>query len=125
MSDLKVGQFFHLSEFRSPNGEGIPRRTHHEIRQLCSLYLDPLRREFGVVTVTSGHRPQKYNDTHGGAPESQHVYGSWGYGVAADVRAARGRPSDWYRFLDSLGAGGLGRYDTHVHVDNRPGRARW
>lgn len=116
---------FALSEFVGRDGERPPGRSLPVLRNLCRLYLEPLRASYGPVTVLSGHRSPQHNAAVGGAPLSQHVYGEHGYGVAADVRCARGTPREWYAYLEQLHPGGLGLYPTHVHVDNRHGRARW
>jgi len=35
-------------------------------------------------------------------------------------------PADVYAYADSLGLGGVGRYDTFTHIDTRSnGPARW
>lgn len=125
MPTTRITPHFSLSEFVSHDGELVPARSRGVLERLCRRYLEPLRDRFGPVTVISGHRSARHNAEVGGAPRSQHVYGAWGYGVAADVRCERGSPREWYEFLNGLGAGGLGLYDGHVHVDNRPGRARW
>lgn len=116
---------FRTEEFKCHDGTPVPLESHRALLRLCLRYLEPLRSRFGPVYVASGHRPQAYNDAHGGAPLSQHVYGAHGYGVAADVMCQRGYPTDWFEFLDALGPGGLGQYLSYVHVDNRRGRARW
>lgn len=94
-------------------------------RKLCVDYLEPLRAEFGPVTVLSGFRTDQHNADVGGAPASMHMRRAGRRGAAADVHPARGTPAQWYRFLDALGVPGLGAYPTHVHADNRAGRARW
>ena len=46
--------------------------------------------------------------------------------VAADVTFASGTPQEWDAEGDRLlPQGGVGRYKTFVHVDNRTSRARW
>lgn len=122
---MKLSEHFDSAEFLSKDGEGMALGYLSELRQLCRVYLEPLRREFGVVTVHSGHRSARQNRRVGGAPQSRHLDLPGRAGAAADVSAARGRPADWYEFLDRLAPGGLGLYPTHVHVDNRRGRARW
>lgn len=116
---------FRVSEFAQHDGTPVPTRSLPRLRALCRHWLEPLRAEFGAVTVVSGYRDAHHNAAVGGAPHSQHVYGSFGPGVAADVVCARGTPRDWYELLDRLGAPALGLYASHVHVDNRAGRARW
>src|SRR5690242_701046 len=107
---------FSIAEFACHDGTPVPARSLHRLRLLCRDYLEPLRAEFGPVHVNSGHRDRAYNARVGGAPRSQHVYGAFGPGVAADVHCERGSVAAWYDFLDRLGAGGLGRYPTWVHV---------
>jgi uncharacterized protein YcbK (DUF882 family) len=116
---------FHVREFDCHDGSPVPPHAYDDLEQLCHQLLEPLRRRYGPVVVLSGYRPPAYNSQVGGAPQSFHIYRRGRWGTAADVRAARGRPADWYRELDRLGAGGLGSYTDHVHVDNRHGHARW
>lgn len=125
MTPPRISPHFVVSEFACHDGTPVPAAAIRPLTALCVRYLEPLRAEFGRTTIVSGHRPTRYNAEHGGAPRSQHVYGKHGFGVAADVVCERGRPTDWFRFLDALGAGGLGLYDSWVHVDNRNSRARW
>jgi uncharacterized protein YcbK (DUF882 family) len=122
---MRLTAHFDSREFASRDGVPAPARQLHWLRRLCRRYLEPLRQEFGVVVVHSGFRTSKHNDNVGGAPGSFHLRIPHRRGAAADVSCARGTPRDWYEFLDRLGAPGLGLYDTHVHVDNRRGRARW
>lgn len=122
---MRVTPHFQLSEFACHDGTPVPASSLRQVRVLCTFYLEPLREKFGPVTIVSGHRTLKHNASVGGAPRSQHVYGQFGPGVAADVQCRRGSPRDWYRVLDELGAGGLGLYPSWVHVDTRPLRTRW
>jgi zinc D-Ala-D-Ala carboxypeptidase len=80
---------------------------------------------YGPTLVTSGYRSPAHNARVGGAPRSVHMAGQGLPGVAADVKCSSGTPRAWYALLDELGPGGLGLYAGHVHVDTRPGRARW
>lgn len=50
------------------------------LRALCLAVLEPLRKRFGVIRITSGFRCKAVNDAVGGARESQHLYGQ-----AADI----------------------------------------
>lgn len=47
---------------------------------LCLNVLEPLRRRFGVIRITSGYRSPDVNRLVGGAPTSQHMRGE-----AADI----------------------------------------
>jgi uncharacterized protein YcbK (DUF882 family) len=122
---VRLSPHFALSEFRSPDKRHVPEAYATELQNLCIRYLEPLRERFGPVTVHSGHRSHRRNQAVGGAPLSFHLDRPGLAGAAADVSCARGGPAEWFRFLDGLGPGGLGLYPTHVHVDNRRGRARF
>jgi uncharacterized protein YcbK (DUF882 family) len=122
----RAGKFFLVSEFDSKDGVTVPASAERELEVLVETLLDPLRRRFGRTIVLSGYRTIGHNRAVGGAPRSFHLYTlEPGRGVAADVRCARGRPDDWHRFLNELGAGGLGIYGLFVHVDTRRVRSRW
>jgi len=86
----------------------------------------------GPITITSAWRDPQYNESVGGAPNSQHIYFT-----AADVVARDWTPAEVFEWLDdqpfrSLLA--LGRYRTFTHIDTRhwkgnpqegEGPARW
>jgi uncharacterized protein YcbK (DUF882 family) len=120
----QLSPHFRVAEFAS-RGTRPPAAYVHWAQRLCVQYLEPLRAEFGPVTVFSGYRSAAHNHDVGGAPNSYHQSIPGRRGAAADVGCRRGTPHDWYRFLDGLGIPGLGIYPGHVHADNRPGRARW
>ena len=45
------------------------------MKALCDNVLEPLRRRFGRILITSGYRSPKVNALVGGVPTSQHVRG--------------------------------------------------
>ena len=115
---------FSYAEFNTKDGTPVPKAAYKGLDHLCQNYLEPLRKKFGPVSITSGYRHSRYNAAVGGVSNSLHVYdaaGRDGSAVAADVVCARGNPYEWAQFLDSLGAAGVGTYPRHgfVHVDNR------
>jgi len=122
----KLSPHFSLGEFYEA-GHAPPVWIVPALEELCSLYLEPLRRAYGATTVHSGWRSQAHNAAVGGAPASFHMgRRTPTLAAAADVSCRTGTPREWYAALLQLGPGGLGLYSTHVHVDNRPGqRARW
>lgn len=122
----RLTEHFVLAEFDCSDGTKVPAAARDELVALCRGYLEPLRARYGRVTVHSGYRTAAVNRRVGGAVNSFHRYDLAGrYGVAADVTCAKGRPSDWATFLEQLRAGGVGRYGSFVHVDNRRVLARW
>lgn len=123
---------FSYSEFNTKDGTPVPRAAYKGLDHLCKNYLEPLRKEFGPVSITSGYRHQAYNAQVGGETNSVHIYdfpGRDGSAVAADITCSKGTPSQWADFLDGLGVAGLGRYSSFVHLDNRDRmgwpRSRW
>jgi len=121
---MRLSAHFDSGEFGRP-GAAAPDAWLYWARKLCADYLEPLRAEFGVVTIVSGFRTLGHNGEVGGAPASYHLRFAGRRGAAADVVCRRGTPADWGRLLDRLGIPGLGVYPGHVHADNRRGRARW
>ena len=126
----KPGQIspnFHIREFACKDGRQVPAIAVPAVTRLCQKFLEPMRANFGPCHVMSGYRPRDYNARIGGAKFSQHVYEDTPESVAADLIFRLGNPALWAAFADSLGVGGVGRYDRSgfVHVDSRPNRARW
>ena len=85
--------------------------------------LEHVRAHFDtLVIVTSGCRCARHNNTIGGSPNSQHLFGA-----AADIQVSGVEPEIVYQFLDNYAPSkyGLGLYSSWVHVDVRPMKARW
>ena len=93
--------------------------------------LEAIRVHFGTaVTINSGFRTASYNARvpHASA-HSQHLYGR-----VADFRVAGVSVEEAAAYAETLlpGKGGIGRYPPRsgrpygwVHIDTRPGQARW
>jgi peptidoglycan hydrolase-like protein with peptidoglycan-binding domain len=79
-----------------------------------------------AVTLNSVYRSRAYNESVGGARDSQHMKFT-----AADIVVHDGRaPSDWARALHGMRnaaffSGGIGLYGSFVHVDTRGYNADW
>ena len=61
--------------------DNVPTVEQHENMQaLCEKVLEPLRKKFGVIIISSGFRNPRLNQAVGGSPQSQHMRGE-----AADI----------------------------------------
>lgn len=85
--------------------------------------LQAIRNHFkAAVTINSGYRSVSYNKKIKGAQFSQHQYG-----MAADIQVKGVKPEDVYAYAEKLmpKTGGIGLYETFVHVDVRKPKSRW
>lgn len=85
--------------------------------------LEKIRTHFGKpVLINSGYRTEAWNVKQGGSPKSQHKYG-----MAADIHIAGVTPKQIAVYARSIMPdwGGVGVYDSFVHVDVRKTRANW
>ena len=122
----QLSEHFDLREFHCKDGTAVPENTVDGLVALCRDVLEPLRAVFGACTVNSGFRSKAHNDAVGGASSSYHRYDLHVGHAASDVVFKNGNPVEWHRKAhEILGAkGGVGKYQTFVHVDNRAGRWR-
>lgn len=114
--------FFKASEFASKDGKPSPYGPMN-VRQELVDFLNQLRLRFGhALVVNSGYRSPEHNKEVGGVPNSYHTKG-----LAADIRPVDLKELDeLYELADRMNiTGGVGRYDTFVHVDKRGIYARW
>ena len=82
--------------------------------------LEAIRETCGPVRVTSGCRCADYNQSIGGAVNSQHKKGR-----AADIQLSTTSPSEVAELASQLGMS-VGSYSTFTHVDSRTGvPKRW
>ena len=95
--------------------------------ELCN-YLEKLRKLFGPIQITSGHRPPAINAEVGGASQSEHLFRS-GEG-AVDIYPINGDGYELEKYVDgdwpfSVGYGMS--YRGFVHIGIRAGRpkVRW
>lgn len=114
--DTKLSKNFSVKEFRCRDGSDKVLISSKTVD-----YLQKIRDHFGKpVTLNSGYRTPTYNKSIGGSPKSQHMYGR-----AADITVKDVSLEDVYLYAEQLGVGGLGYYDTFVHIDSRDDHARW
>ena len=88
--DIQLSEHFTLWEMTASGtaiDNGIENRPDEEqtahLRALCRQVLEPLRRRFGKIRVTSGYRSEALNALVGGVPRSQHLSGE-----AADIHVS-------------------------------------
>ena len=85
--------------------------------------LERMRGELGFpIVVNSGYRCARHNRAVGGAAHSWHLL------FATDVRPVDGaseKLAAMYDAAERLGFGGIGRYETFIHLDIRPDPMRW
>lgn len=124
------------SRVRSGVRNGVPPESLWNNIVPTLVVLQKLRTELGVwITLTSTYRRPAYNRAIAGAGASFHMDFK-----AIDFSCATGSPSDWARSLkgyrgqafdlpgihgDYIFRGGVGIYDTFVHIDTRGWDANW
>lgn len=83
--------------------------------------LQALRTEWArPITINSGYRSPDYNRLVGGAARSKHLDG-----IAFDCAIAGALQPAFKSMAEKHGFNGIGTYDTFIHIDTRPNRARW
>lgn len=80
--NMRLTEHFTLREFvvsRTAMVNNIDNTPDNEVvgrlRQLCTNVLEPLRKRFGAIRVTSGYRCPELNRWVGGVRHSQHMLG--------------------------------------------------
>ena len=94
------------------------------ISQTLVDILENIRVHFGApLHINSAYRTVAYNAKQkGSSPKSQHCNG-----LAADIWVEGHTPAEVYAYAETLlgNHGGLGIYNTFVHVDVRADKSRW
>lgn len=92
-----------------------------------ALMLDEIRHRLGYsVHINSAYRNLAYNTCIGGESASLHMQYN-----AIDFRGSSGSAAAWHavakavRASDARFTGGIGRYNTFVHIDTRGHKADW
>lgn len=114
--------FFSSKEFASRDGAASPYGPMNVKQELVD-FLNQLRLRFGKpLVVTSGYRSPEHNKAVGGVANSYHTQG-----LAADIRPENQKdlPALWELCRRLNVTGGVGIYDTFVHVDRRGYAARF
>lgn len=117
--DAKVSDHFKLREFKCNDNSRVVVLND----ELVSI-LEKARQHFGkAIKINSGYRTVAYNSTlKNSSPDSQHTHGN-----AADIVVVGVNPIDVYNYFNSSypDTYGVGIYNTFVHIDVRPDKARW
>lgn len=114
----KLSDNFRVSEFACQDGSDVI-----FIAPSLVTILQKVRNHFGkAVTINSGYRTPTHNKKVGGTTYSQHLYGT-----AADIVVKGVAPKTVAAYVETLmpKKGGIGIYDSFVHVDCREVRSRW
>lgn len=118
---MKIG-YFDTKEFESKDGAKSPFGETVVKPELVHL-LNRIRERFGKpIIVNSAYRSPEHNADVGGVANSYHVQG-----LAADIRPESQDDLDDLQdlCLELVSNGGVGLYDTFVHIDARGRKARW
>lgn len=89
-------------------------------------FIEKMRVDLGFpMTFNCGYRCPVHNGFVGGGAYSQHMFG-----LAVDIRAANNDinkiPTIYqYAISELQGTGGVGNYNSFVHIDKREQKARW
>lgn len=114
---MRLSEHFDSSEFACKCGCGVDNPSMELVSKLETL------RGYAraPLIINSGCRCAEHNIRVGGSPNSQHRLCK-----AADVRCPKGLTIDRFAELaERVGFGGIGKYDTFIHVDVRDGKSRW
>lgn len=118
MGDLS--KHFSRWEFQSGDGDERYATPDTELHQHLEAIREYYRRP---INITSGHRSPGWNKAIGGAAKSWHLVGR-----AADIQVSGVSPQAVAAYIRRAlmpDRGGVGVYDSFVHIDTRPARVDW
>ena len=123
---MQLTKNFHLLEFGCKDGVGVPSKYLDNVKKLANN-LQVLRDELNApITINSAYRHTKYNKKIGGAKYSQHLTAS-----ASDITIKGFTPEEVAETIlelikeGKISEGGVGLYNSFVHIDIRGTRASW
>lgn len=131
---MQITEHFSREEFAQHAAHGFQSVPYPEewidsrLKPLCEV-LEAIRAKLGKpISIMSGYRTPEYNESIHGAKNSQHCQGR-----AADIRVSGIAASAVHAVILSMyksgeiNIGGLGKYNSFVHVDIRYGTtlAQW
>jgi len=116
LNNIRVSKNFKLKEFQCKDGSNqvvLDSQLLNKLQELRDLLNKP-------IIINSAYRNKEYNKKVGGAANSQHLFGR-----AVDIKVNGMDPHEVARVAEVIRFGGIGIYPSFVHLDTRPGRARW
>lgn len=116
--NIKISNNFRVKEFKCNDGSDAVFISPELLKILQNI-----RTHFGkAVNINSAYRTPTYNKKVGGSSYSQHMYGT-----AADIHINGVSPKEIAKYAETLldGWGGIGVYNTFVHIDVREQKSRW
>ena len=118
--DLKISKNFRVREFKCSDGSD-PVFVDPKLVWVLQKVRDHFDNSVNI-TKNGGYRNPTQNKKSGGAEFSQHMYGR-----AADIWVANVSPAKVAEYLETFMSdwGGIGIYNSFVHVDTRDVRSRW
>lgn len=121
----RFSEHFKVEELACHDGNPVPETYYDNAKAVCAR-AEKLRAKAGALKVLSGYRTRAHNKKVGGAKGSQHLTAS-----ALDLKSFKHSAAELAAMYEALIAagevpdGGLGVYDTFIHVDiGRPRRWR-
>ena len=110
-------EILHSDTAKKLNIENTPKAYQADnMRTLCNNVLEPLRKEFGEIVITSGFRSVALNKAVGGVLLSQHTKGE-----AADIRI--GTPEKGNKMFEWIKRNTL--FDQLIYERNRKTGSMW
>lgn len=129
---MEITEHFDSDEFAQPARHGIPGESYPDewlesrLKPLCGA-LETIRSEIGApLRILSGYRSVEYNravyEAVGQPPtDSQHSKGNAADIMAIGVKAEELHETTLRLYKEGkIRIGGLGKYNTFIHVDIRP-----
>lgn len=119
VNNIQLSRNFNLREFVCKGGKSCCNGTVMIDPELIRR-LQAMRDELDLpINIASGFRCPDYNKRVGGVKNSYHMRGQ-----AADIKSSVSAEKLYTLAQKYFADGGIGRYDTFVHVDTGPQR-RW
>ena len=125
MYNKKLSEHFTLGEISGKRPDNVP-KGEHLINALILVHkvLEPIRAKFGAIRINSGYRCKDYNQSIGGATNSQHTFG-----LAADIVPMNCEIEGVFKYIvDNLEFDQAiletGQYSKWIHVSYNLGENR-